>query len=123
MNCKLLIALAIIVIIVQVVSAAKLTHSAALEDLRTARIQVSVACENNTRLNASCVSLEQINSQTIQGVKSLKIASECDNVVVIGGTEVGAYYNSHFFFFFYYVIHNCLALTTTELAKRYYYLF
>mgnify|MGYP006983769148 CR=1 FL=1 len=84
MNCKLLIAFAIIEIIAQVVIAAKLQHAAALEELRLAGIQVKTACANNTRLNASCVSLEQINSQTIQGVKGLKASSECDTVVVIG---------------------------------------
>ncbi|MCK7622451.1 hypothetical protein MUU72_04880 [Streptomyces sp. RS10V-4] len=66
----------------------KLSQSAAASQLRAAGVTWSSSGNCNTRSNASCTSLEQINQATVDGLKTLKRASGCA-INVTGGTEVG----------------------------------
>lgn len=69
---------------------AKLTHAEALSRLRSAGIGISSSGNCSDRNNRSCTSLEQIRSETIDGIMTLKRASSsyC-SIIVTGGTETG----------------------------------
>jgi hypothetical protein len=67
---------------------AKLSHADAKAKLSNAGIGLSSSGGCSDRNNPSCTSLEQVNSETIQGAITLKSASKCD-LTVTGGTEVG----------------------------------
>lgn len=67
---------------------AKLTHAQALSRLQAAGIGISSSGNCSDRNNPSCTSLEQIRSETIDGIIAFKRSSGCP-VTVTGGTETG----------------------------------
>jgi len=66
----------------------KMTHSEAASSLRSVGITWSSSGNCSDRYNSTCTSFSQINSGTVNGVKTLKTASGCA-VNITGGTEVG----------------------------------
>ena len=66
----------------------KMSHSAAASSLRSVGITWSSTGGCSNRYVSTCTSFEQINSGTVNGVKTLRTASGCA-VNVTGGTEVG----------------------------------
>jgi hypothetical protein len=66
----------------------KMSHSAAASSLRSVGISWSSTGGCSNRYVSTCTSFEQINSGTVNGVKTLRTASGCA-VNVTGGTEVG----------------------------------
>ena len=66
----------------------KMTHSAATSSLSSVGITWSSSGGCSNRYGSTCTSFEQINSGTVNGVKTLKTASGCA-VNITGGTEVG----------------------------------
>ncbi|OZM72855.1 hypothetical protein CFN78_14180 [Amycolatopsis antarctica] len=67
---------------------AKMSHSAAKAELDAAGIGISSSGGCSDRQTPTCTSLEQVNSASIAGAKTLKSASGC-GLTVTGGTEVG----------------------------------
>jgi hypothetical protein len=67
---------------------AKMSHSAAAKKLGDAGIGVRSSGGCSDRNNSSCTSLDQVNSETVDGAVTLKGASKCD-MTVTGGTETG----------------------------------
>lgn len=67
---------------------AKLSHSQAAGQLSNAGIDIRSSGGCSDRNNPSCTSLEQVNSESIQGAITLKGASGC-GLTVTGGTETG----------------------------------
>jgi len=74
--------------LIVVASAYKMSQSEAAAALSGAGISVSSSGGCSTRSNSRCTSLDQINSNTINGLITLKRASGC-SIVVTGGSEVG----------------------------------
>ncbi|WP_343230743.1 hypothetical protein [Yinghuangia seranimata] len=66
----------------------KLSQSAAASQLRAAGVTWTSSGNCTTRSNSSCTSFDQINQDTVTGLKTLKSASGCA-ITVTGGTEVG----------------------------------
>jgi len=65
-----------------------MTQADASKALSGAGISVSSSGGCSTRSNPKCTSLDQINSNTINGLISLKKSSGC-SIVVTGGSETG----------------------------------
>ncbi|ADD41184.1 hypothetical protein [Stackebrandtia nassauensis] len=88
------LATAIVVAIPSVASAneveprAKLSHSQATAKFRDAGITWSSSGNCSDRNNPTCTSFEQIRSETVAGVITLKSASGCA-IRLTGGTETG----------------------------------
>ena len=66
----------------------KMSQSAAASSLRSVGITWSSSGGCTNRNNRTCTSFEQINSGTVNGVKTLRTASGCA-VNITGGTETG----------------------------------
>ena len=66
----------------------KMSQSAAASSLSSVGISWSSSGGCSNRYVSTCTSFEQINSGTVNGVKTLKTASGCA-VNITGGTEVG----------------------------------
>jgi len=66
----------------------KISHSNATSQLSAAGITWSSSGNCSDRYNSSCTSFEQINQETISGIKTLKSISGC-SINATGGTEVG----------------------------------
>ncbi|NEA64630.1 hypothetical protein [Streptomyces sp. SID12488] len=66
----------------------KLSQSAAASQLREAGVTHSSSGNCTTRSNSTCTSYSQINQATVNGLKTLKSASDCA-INVTGGTEDG----------------------------------
>ncbi len=66
----------------------KISHSYATAQLRDAGITWSSSGNCSDRYNSTCTSFEQINQETISGIKTLKRISGCA-INATGGTEVG----------------------------------
>ena len=66
----------------------KMSQSEAASSLRSVGITWSSSGGCTNRYNSTCTSFEQINSGTVNGVKTLKTASGCA-VNITGGTETG----------------------------------
>lgn len=69
-------------------SGTKMTQSAAASSLSSVGITWSSSGGCTTRSNPHCTSFDQINSGTVNGVKTLRTASGCA-INITGGTEVG----------------------------------
>ncbi|WP_069817073.1 hypothetical protein [Streptomyces sp. TP-A0874] len=69
-------------------AAAKLSHSQAMSQLNAAGIGVTSSGGCTDRNKPNCTSLDQVNSETIAGVITLKSASGCA-ITITGGTETG----------------------------------
>jgi len=66
----------------------KLTHDEAVKKLEAAGITWSSSGNCSIRSNKHCTSFEQINENTIDGITTLKKASNCE-INITGGTETG----------------------------------
>ena len=66
----------------------KLSDADARGQLSAAGISVSSSGGCSDRNNPTCTSLEQVNNDSIQGIKTLKSATGCA-INVTGGTETG----------------------------------
>jgi len=66
----------------------KISHSNATSQLSSAGISWSSSGNCSNRYNSTCTSFEQINQETISGIKTLKSISGC-SINATGGTEVG----------------------------------
>jgi hypothetical protein len=66
----------------------KLSDASAASQLAASGITRSSSGGCTTRSNATCTSYEQINQETVSGVKTYKSVSGCA-VNITGGTEVG----------------------------------
>jgi hypothetical protein len=69
-------------------SGTKMTQSAAASAIRAAGITWSSSGGCTDRNRSNCTSFEQINSGTVNGIKTLKSASGC-SINITGGTETG----------------------------------
>ena len=67
---------------------AKLSHSAATSKFEAAGVTWSSSGGCSDRNTSTCTSFDQINSETVDGVITLKSASGCA-VTLTGGTETG----------------------------------
>ncbi|HET9143940.1 hypothetical protein [Actinophytocola sp.] len=66
----------------------KISHATATARLRSSNITWSSSGGCSNRNNPTCTSFEQVNSATIEGIRTLKSASGCA-INVTGGTETG----------------------------------
>ncbi len=66
----------------------KISHSSATSQLSSAGITWSSSGNCSDRNNSTCTSFEQINQETISGIRTYRGVSGCA-VNVTGGTEVG----------------------------------
>jgi hypothetical protein len=66
----------------------KMTHAQATAVFRSVGITWSSSGNCSNRNNPTCTSFEQINYNTVYGVRTLKVSSGCA-INLTGGTEVG----------------------------------
>ena len=78
----------VLLAILSLASAQRLTHAEALARIRGAGIGISSSGGCSDRNNRRCTSLDTIRVQTINGVITLRSASGCP-ITVTGGTETG----------------------------------